>query len=332
MTDFYKEALDKIREQQNRVSSIQARTIENAVAAFVGTVTRTKHISTSTALQSFWSSLQHAASTVASQIDGAIVAGVERMIEKTIQIWHEAGADEAGDKKDEYLKLVAPVSAVVLASLLAPRAWKTVLSQYSRQAAEEVGTTYADLLRRGMDPEELARRLRKYVLGSERFDQAFPEMDLRTIPHHLRNTAGQMVFNATRIAFTEFHNARALAETKLFISDPLVEAVQWTLSPNRGTLKSPDVCDLLAGTDFYGLGRGIYPVRKVPATPHPFDRCERMPVKRDWLRRNDPKPNPELVVTPHDQSVVFPRGGRITANAAARARETAMQAIMDPMG
>lgn len=331
MTDPDKIALELIREQQNRVMSIQSNAIERSVAEFLAKVVATKDIATTAMLHSYWNKVERAASLLADQVDSAVVAGVDRMIEKVLSTWRDAGAEEAGPRKDDYLKYLAPLSATVLFGLLAPRLWKTVLSRYVHQAAIEVGTTYSDLLRRGMDPDLLARRLRKYVLGAESFQDAFPDIDLNIIPSNLRSSAGQMIFNSTRLAFTEFHNARALAEVKLWLLDPLVGAVQWTLSPNRGTLKSPDECDLLAKGDFYGLGEGVYPVARVPRTPHPFDRCERIPIRRDWSRRNDTKPDPNLLITPLDTSIIFPRGGRITANAATRARHSALGAIMNPM-
>jgi hypothetical protein len=48
----------------------------------------------------------------------------------------------------------------------------------------------------------------------------------------------------------------------------------------------------LAENDFYGLGPGVYPVHAVPLPPHPFDRCERVPITRPLERANDPKPAP----------------------------------------
>lgn len=99
-------------------------------------------------------------------------------------------------------------------------------------------------------------------------------------------------FNAIRIAYSEIHNARAEAEVQHFALDPLVEAVAWRLSPDRGTLRGPDECDVLAEGDFFGLGAGVYPVDNVPLPPHPFDRCERVPIVRPVSEIDQPKPAP----------------------------------------
>lgn len=45
---------------------------------------------------------------------------------------------------------------------------------------------------------------------------------------------------------------------------------RWELSPRH---PRPDVCDVYAGQDLFGLGAGGYPVDQVPATPHPSCLC-----------------------------------------------------------
>jgi hypothetical protein len=56
-------------------------------------------------------------------------------------------------------------------------------------------------------------------------------------------------------------------------------------------LSGPDECDALAFSDFYGLGPGNYPVTDVPAPPHPWDRCERVPGVVP-SKAGEPKPLP----------------------------------------
>jgi hypothetical protein len=64
------------------------------------------------------------------------------------------------------------------------------------------------------------------------------------------------------------------------------------LSPFRGALDGPDVCDALAINDFYGLGPGVYPITAVPPPSHPFCRCERVPLLRAPELAVEPKPDP----------------------------------------
>ena len=129
------------------------------------------------------------------------------------------------------------------------------------------------------------------MVGAEPFHKAFgplKEIDLRNIrpTGPLRGAARRMNFNARRIAFSELHNARQEAELTAFAFDPLVYAIRWTLSTYRGPTAVPDECDALAQTDFYGLGPGIFPMDRVPFPPHPFDKCERVPLV---LNRKDLK-------------------------------------------
>lgn len=185
-------------------------------------------------------------------------------------------------------------------SLGAAQTWETLLNRHVTAAALEADSVVRRALVEGVSAPELARRLRKYVAGSESFQSAFEgtKLDLRTLPVAQRQAARTMVLNAERIAFTELQNARGEAEVQIFRADPLVRAVKWTLSPNRGTQRTPDACNVLATTDYYGLGHGVYPVDKVPPSPHPWCRCERMPVMRPVKDARKKKPSPPLSASP----------------------------------
>lgn len=106
---------------------------------------------------------------------------------------------------------------------------------------------------------------------------------------------------ANRIAQTELHRAhtKQLAEEYAAWAD--LEVVEYRLSH---THPEPDICDLFAHQDLYGLGAGRYPKDKAPAPPlHPFCRCLLRPVlgelaggqaelkngAADYLRTLDPK-------------------------------------------
>jgi hypothetical protein len=174
--------------------------------------------------------------------------------------------------------------------------WRTLLRGYVVDAATDAQHVITSALIEGMGPDELAKRLRPYVLGAEPFQKAFADSGQLT-DKMLRNpqftkAANKLRYNADRIAMSEIHNARGEAELESFAKDPFVKAVKWQLSPNRGTLRKRDACDGLSKTDFYGMGPGIYPIAQVPLFPHPFCRCERIPVMRGIDEMHDPKPNP----------------------------------------
>jgi hypothetical protein len=220
-----------------------------------------------------------------------------------------------------------PISMIgAFEGLGSAQTWRTLIQNSVRRSAIEANAIVSRALLEGMGPDELARRLRLYVTGSEPFQEAFGDkVDLRRVPAALRGQAGQMQYNAERIAFSEYQAARHEAEVQAWIADPLVESVQWTLSPKRGTQVTPDECDLLATTDFYGMGAGIFPVDKVPPNPHPWCRCELLPVTRptDEMRRAKPSPDRKLSAS----QAGFPFDRPISPAQADRARQAAEAAV-----
>ncbi len=76
---------------------------------------------------------------------------------------------------------------------------------------------------------------------------------------------------ANRIAQTELARAHSNAIAEEFMADTTLEVVQWRLS---GAHPRPDICDLLAKVDRYGLGPGCYPKAVAPnPVAHPWCRC-----------------------------------------------------------
>lgn len=212
----------------------------------------------------------------------------------------------------------------------ASHTWKTSLTLYAKAGHADIDTIVRQVLTDGVHPAELARRLRPYVTGAEPFEKAFPRADERWQALHnhrglkgeLRNAAYRMRANSLRIAYTEPHNARAEAELQAFALDPVIGAVQWELSPYRGTQDGPDICDVYATNDFYGLGRGIYPLDAVPLPPHPRDRCERVPVERDPADWGKPKPlGLKRILDPGQIKVQGTRSRPLTAAQLARIRD-----------
>lgn len=143
--------------------------------------------------------------------------------------------------------------------------WETSLFKYVRVADSVVRAEIGTALATGLSAEKLAAKLVPFMRGTSEKD---------------------ILFKARRIALTEIHNATEEAALESYVLDPNVKAVAWRLSPNRGpTARIPDICDALAENDFYGLGRGIYPLDTVPLPPHPFDKCNRVPLLIPGPRR-----------------------------------------------
>lgn len=247
---------------------------------------------------------REAADDLATRIVRATDESRTLAYDDTLGIWRRTLERITGDSQEaERLLGTLRVPSLSLlgqfSNLNAAGTWKTLVLEDAAQAAAEANEIILQGLTSGIGPEELARRLRQYVQGSETFaglfhdvktpDGTYANINLNNIPRALWGAGRKMDYNARRIAFTELQNARTEAEIQYFRADPLVGAVRYLLAPDRGTQDMPDECDVLAQTNWYGLGPGIYPVDKVPPNPHPFCRCERMPVARGWDERLAPK-------------------------------------------
>lgn len=86
--------------------------------------------------------------------------------------------------------------------------------------------------------------------------------------------------------------------------NPAVVGYRWTLSPRH---PRPDICDLYANQNLYGLGPGGYPPGELPATPHPNCLCvqtaivDRFHTRRELARlRGEPEPPREWEVGGHE--------------------------------
>lgn len=216
----------------------------------------------------------------------ATIDGRTTSFEDILQAWQDATKEAAqalgvphaalGDVLVPRTTMLAAYQDVGGAGL-----FRTLLVTAAADGYQAVNDVIRHAITTGQSFDALARDLRAYVRGGDEGS-------------NLADAFRTVRFNATRIAYSEIHNARAEAEVQHFALDPLVSAVAWRLSPDRGTLRGPDVCDVLAANDFYGLGPGVYPVAAVPLPPHPFDRCERVPIVRPISRMDDPKPAPPL--------------------------------------
>jgi hypothetical protein len=269
--------------------------------------------------------IRRAAMQMEASIADATARGVALAFSETLSVWRAATEAVAASRiPDALLGAVRVPNVTVAASFEAvqPQAvWRTLLREHVVDAASEAAAVVREGLVAGLRPQEIAPKLRQYVQGAEELNVLFPDgkIDLRKVPKELKGAAKRMKYNSERIAFSEASNARAEAELRHFAADPLVETVRRETSPNRGKVEVPDICDVLATQDLYGLGPGVYPVDQVPPLPHPWCRCENVPIVRDVERAGEPKPNPSLRVAPSEVSI--PGADRLTERGAARIRE-----------
>jgi hypothetical protein len=100
---------------------------------------------------------------------------------------------------------------------------------------------------------------------------------------------GTVHYNALRLARTEINST--YRETLILSNEenPVTLGVKWNLSKSH---PKPDVCDLWASLDQYGLGAGVYPPMQAPID-HPNGMCYVTEVIRQPSEWEKPKPEVE---------------------------------------
>jgi len=131
---------------------------------------------------------------------------------------------------------------------MAERLWK--LDSETRRV---VGDKVVQAIAQGTSARDLAKDLRGYLTDSGK---------------------GNARYNSMRLAVTEINNVHREAHIQSCLDangnvKEFISGVGWRLS---NTHPEPDVCDVYASQDLYGLGRGNYPPGNVPVD-HPHGRC-----------------------------------------------------------
>lgn len=106
-----------------------------------------------------------------------------------------------------------------------------------------------------------------------------------------------LLYRSRMIAVSETNNALRETNRQALSRSGLIEAVHFQTSGIHDALvSSPDECDVLAETDAYGLGPGMYPPRAFPDGPHPHCGCTQGRVRSrrpsEWGQPPGPLPRP----------------------------------------
>lgn len=106
-----------------------------------------------------------------------------------------------------------------------------------------------------------------------------------------------VLYDARRIVVTENNTAAMEATAQAMTESPIVTGATWELS---GRHFHEDACDVLANSDLYGMGPGVYPPDRWPARPHPHCACmQGRAVFRPPSEWAQPKPqSPGLATDP----------------------------------
>ena len=114
-----------------------------------------------------------------------------------------------------------------------------------------------DFIRRGVAvPADLQKKIR----------MADASAMGRATTKGLMTGRGSPYDNARRLFRTEINRAHGLAYQSTAFADGDVVGTRFLLSPNH---PEPDICDMHATVNRYGLGQGVYPQGKSPWPAHP---------------------------------------------------------------
>ena len=147
------------------------------------------------------------------------------------------------------------------------------------------GERIKSLIKEGinMDCKKLAKLLDECAkTGNSKPIKEYPNMMKRLKGRFPPDTS----FAAMRAARNELSELYFTTSIKDYLENPYIEAVQWLLANNRLKMYEEECdCNDIAYEDVYGLGRGIYPIDKVPDRPHVMCLCTIAPITRRKLQK-----------------------------------------------
>ena len=134
-----------------------------------------------------------------------------------------------------------------------------------------------------MDCKKLAKAIDEYTgKGNKKTIKEYPNMMKRLKGRFPPDTT----FAAMRVARNELSELYFTTSIKDYLENPYIEAVQWLLADSRLKMYEEECdCSDIAYEDVYGLGRGIYPIDKVPDRPHVMCMCNIAPITRRKLKK-----------------------------------------------
>ncbi len=113
-------------------------------------------------------------------------------------------------------------------------------------------------------PQDIRRTTRRFLRQVERSQGADIDNAVETW------VRGRAQNQAMTIARTEGHAALNEAYFESTRGQDWIVGYRWNLNPSH---RVPDICDVMANQDNFGLGGGGYPKEEVPSLAHPNDMC-----------------------------------------------------------
>ena len=134
-----------------------------------------------------------------------------------------------------------------------------------------------------MDCKKLAKAIDEYAgKGNKKTIKEYPNMMKRLKGRFPPDTT----FASMCVARNELSELYFKTSIKDYLENPYIEAVQWLLADNRLKMYGEKCdCNDIAYEDVYGLGRGIYPLDKIPDRPHVMCMCNIAPITSRKLKK-----------------------------------------------
>lgn len=174
--------------------------------------------------------------------------------------------------------------------------FKTLSRFSARASAEAIEEALFDAVGRGESWQRATGKVaRALVEGDEALEAAFDRLGIGpdafgapgAVDEEVLHQVRRVQYNARRIVVTEINTAFYETDNLAMAESPVVRGVEFRLSTAHSIR---DICDLMAETNAYGLGAGVYPPGEAPAKPHPFCKCHLVPVFRPASEWDRPRP------------------------------------------
>lgn len=140
------------------------------------------------------------------------------------------------------------------------RIWR--MDSFARDGVNQILTSG---IARGQSAVSMSKELRRFLIDPD----IEPGVSWTTGVSKSVTGKGTIHYNALRLARTEINNAYRETLVTANASNPITLGVRWNLSNSH---PRPDICDVWAESDLYGIGAGVYPPGATPLD-HPGGLC-----------------------------------------------------------
>ena len=213
-------------------------------------------------------------------------------------VWKEAIPEQIATITDEAVRAARNFQAAD-GLQLSDRLWRV-----DRHAKEVIGRAIESAVIQGHSASQAAQdfTLRGEIIPAElqkKMKLANASKISRVTTTELLKANGSPYDYAKRVFRTEINRAHGIAyQTSAFELDD-VAGTRFLLSPNH---PEPDICDMHAKANRYGLGKGVYPKGKSPWPAHPNTLSYEEVVFADEVSNEDRAGKQSKIDWLHDQS------------------------------